>query len=156
MWRLLFDSSVRVRYLIFLIDGLAQGALAFLMLLLLIGRHPTADLRLLIICLLSGVTLSAVVFGLMLKTPHWFQSVGFLIVGALIPYLALVTSTSLTYQRLNLLPEPLALMIVFLWTAFVLPFAGLAAVIYFSTWLMFKRKQNREEPLRTQMHRLTE
>lgn len=138
-----FGSSARGRYLAFLTWGLVQGVLSFLMWLFLAGRHPKQDLEILTLCILSGVALSGIVFGLLLKTPEWFQSLGFVIVSALIPYAVFVSSTSLSYTTVNLVPDPLALAVLLLWTVCMLPFALLAAVGNLSMWFRVKRKRNK-------------
>ncbi|MGB8644961.1 MAG: hypothetical protein WCF84_06970 [Anaerolineae bacterium] len=90
--------------------------------------------------------MSAIVFAPLLKAPQWLHALGFPIIATLLPLSVVVISTSISYQRLNLLPEPLALLIVFIWIALTLPFALLVAGIYLIIVLMARRKQNRINP----------
>ncbi len=141
MKALLFHWGERKRYIAFIVWGLVQGVIVYLVLFLTFPRD-SAPLEVFAIAVSVGGTLSAVVFGLLLKAPRWLQSVGFLIVAALVPVVAALASQSLFYHRLEVYLDPLAVLYVIFWTACTMPFGLLVAVLYFIMWLVSKRKQD--------------
>ncbi len=141
MKALLFLSSAQKRYVAFIAWGLVQGIITYLVLILL-APISYRSLENAMICVFAGSIVSALVFGLLLKTPAWLQPLGFLIVGALLPYVVMIVWGSIDYHRLVIQFDPLATVITLIWTACSLPFALLAAVLYFTMWLVSKRKQD--------------
>ncbi len=140
MKRLLLSSSARQLYGVLIAWGSLQGIVTYLVMVLVvpIGDRSIANA---VICALGGSAISAVVFGLLLKARVWLQPVGFLVVGALLPYLVMIVWGSLDNRRLVVLFDPLATALTLLWTAYSLPFALFAAALYLSLLRFAKRTQ---------------
>lgn len=139
MKSLLIDSSTHKRYAASIAWGLGQGLVTYLVLIVLAtDTYRRVDNAL--ICILGAGLTSAVVFGLLLKGPVWFQPVGFLVVGALTPYIVMMV-WGLLSQHTFVQLDPLATVFTLLWTACSLPFAILTAIVYLTVYLLSRNRR---------------
>lgn len=136
---MLLFSSVQKLYGAFILWGALQGIVTYLVMILVvpIGNRTIGNAA---IYVLTGSIISAVIFGLLLKVPIWLQSVGFFIVGALLPYAVMIVWASLDYRRPVVQFDPLATLLTLLLTACSMPFALFTAVVYFCIHLILRNR----------------
>ncbi len=127
MKALLFDSSTRKLYVAFIVWGLVQGGIQYFILLQIAPRRLADDLGALEVSVLFGGIISAVVFGLLFKIHRWLLTLGFLVVGTLIPS-AVIMARIFLYFRTYL--DPVTLGIIFFSTICSLPFTLFATALY--------------------------
>jgi hypothetical protein len=139
-------SSPRMRYVWFIVWGLGDGAVVYFFIAESIGRSARGDIRLAAGCILAGGVISAVVFGILLRCPQVLRAAGFLIVGALTPWLGMAGSHMLYCGCFELFPDPLAVVAILLWTAFSLPLSILSAAVYFFIWFLSRSQAKARSP----------
>lgn len=133
-------------YGVFVLWGLAHGVITFVVLIVLLPSRPSVLIISLTICALGGGVLSAIVFGMLFKAPRWLQPLGFVVVGAILPYLAACGITSVDHSNLEFLLDPLTMLFTFLWTAYTFPFALAIAVLYLFIYLIRWNTRRIEHP----------
>lgn len=115
-------------YIGFILWGIAQGFLSYLILAFLAPVWWGNGEALFGILVVSGAT-SAIVFALLLTKPRWIKLCGFFIVGLLLPWFVAIGSDSLYYGRFYV-ADPLTLIFVCVWSILLLPALIASAVIY--------------------------
>ncbi len=126
----IFSTASR-RYLWFILWGLVDGAVIYFVISETGGASYRGNIRILIPLVLCGGIISAVVFGLLLRFPRGLRAAGFLVVGAITPWLGIIGTSMLYCGCFDMYLSPLTAFAVLLWTAFSLPFSILSAAIYF-------------------------
>ena len=124
-----YPKYLWVKYLKFLLWGLLQGAISYIV-LLWIRIAEWGDFSLFLATILNGVLISGVVFAILLKAPRWLQSIGFIVISFLLP-VAQYEESFLIYHGVISVPDGLAIIALAVWTIGLLPFSIMIGLIYF-------------------------
>lgn len=122
-------NPLRTRYLKFIMSGLLQGVISYFV-LGWIAHDVLGDINVFLANILSGVIISALVFGVLLRTPRWLQSLGFIVVGIMLPVAQFEADLIVRFGTLAV-PDGLTTLMLVVWTAALLPFSIIIGVIYF-------------------------
>lgn len=122
------SANTRLRsYSLFVLWGLLYGLVAFVVYAWLL-RFTWGGVSQFFTFVAAGGITSAVVFALLIRRPMWLRAIGFLIVGLIYPFFLFILGAMLD-QNLRI-PDPLTVVFEIVWTAFLVPFIILTAIIY--------------------------
>ncbi len=116
-------------YLTLICWGMALGFVAYLFLGINSQGAWWGNLVAVIVSMLTGGILSALVFGVLSRTPLILRSFGFPIVSTLIPFALVIGGNSLFYKTLYV-GGPLNILVTLIWAIELLPFSIFSAVVY--------------------------